>query len=113
MVEQGQGQAQAGRRNGVERKQREAWCSGSTADLFAFSCRAMASVCVNNANGWLPGGRRSGAGRCQGCRLISTTGCAVAPWTEGKGRHQGVKGAKVGGKTHGVPTRLPCFLQYR
>lgn len=111
MMEQGQGQAQAGRRNGVERKQREAWCSGNAADLFAFSCRVMASVCVNNAKGWLPGGRRSRAGRCQGCPSISTTGCAVAPWTEGRGRHQEVEGDKVGGKTYGVPTRLPCFLQ--
>ena len=62
MVEQGQGQAQAGRRNGVERKQREAWCGGSTADLFAFSCRAMAFALIMLTAGCLGAGGVGPAG---------------------------------------------------
>lgn len=36
MTEEGHGQAEAGRRNGVEIKQREVWSGGDAADLLFF-----------------------------------------------------------------------------
>lgn len=54
MTEEGHGQAEAGRRNGVEIKQREVWSGGDAADLLF---KTLASVCVNNVNVWLLEGR--------------------------------------------------------
>lgn len=40
MTDQSHRQAQAGRRNGVEMKQREAWSGGDVADLFFFQLQS-------------------------------------------------------------------------
>lgn len=59
---------------------------------FSFSCRVVASVCVNNANAWLLEGRQS---RADGVRMLfdqhhgmsCAEPLAQLPQTQGEGRH--------------------------